>query len=163
MACRNPELAKLRAHKREELLAATELNLAKIKARADAGKLIGGEQIGLRTGKAINQYKVAKHFDLVIGDVTFTFGRKPESIAAEAALDGIHIIRTADRIRAHIFLCMLAYYVEWHLREAWRELMYRRYRAAGEGVARPGSTGHAIGVGTGQGRPSCPQRRHSRA
>ena len=167
VACRNPELAKLRAHKREDLLAATEGNLAKIKARVEAGKLTGGEQIGLRTGKVVNQYKVAKHFDLVIGDTTFTFARKPESIAAEAALDGIYIIRTsvpaarmdapqcvrnykslanverafrslktvdlkirpihhrtADRVRAHIFLCMLAYYVEWHLREAWRELMF---------------------------------------
>jgi hypothetical protein len=28
------------------------------------------------------------------------------------------------RVRAHIFLCMLAYYVEWHMREAWRELMF---------------------------------------
>jgi transposase len=167
VACRNPELAKLRAHKREDLLAATEKSLAKIKARVDAGKLAGGEQIGLRTGKVVNQYKVAKHFELVIGDTTFTFSRKPDSIAAEAALDGIYIIRTsvpaaqmdapqcvrtykslanverafrslktvdlkirpihhrtADRVRAHIFLCMLAYYVEWHLREAWRELMF---------------------------------------
>jgi hypothetical protein len=118
-------------------------------------------------GKLVNQYKVAKHFELAIGDVSFTFGRKRESIAAEAALDGIYIIRTslsaaqmdapacvrsykslanverafrslktvdlnvrpihhrlADRVRAHILLCMLAYHVEWHLREAWRELMF---------------------------------------
>ena len=167
VACRNPELAKLRAHKREELLAATEQNLNKIKTRVDAGKLSGGEQIGLRVGKLVNQYKVAKHFDLLIGENTFTFVRKGDSIAAEAALDGIYIIRTsvsaaqmdapecvrnykslanverafrsfktidlkvrpihhrlADRVRAHIFLCMLAYYVEWHMREAWRELMF---------------------------------------
>ena len=167
VACRNPELARLRAHKREELLSATELNLQKIKARVDAAKLSGADQIGLRVGKLVNQYKVAKHFELAIGDVSFTFGRKRESIAAEAALDGIYIIRTslsaaqmdapacvrsykslanverafrslktvdlnvrpihhrlADRVRAHILLCMLAYYVEWHLREAWRELMF---------------------------------------
>jgi transposase len=167
VACRNPELAKLRTHKREELLAATEANLEKIKARVDAGKLAGQDEIGLRVGKIINQYKVAKHFELAIGDTTFAFSRKHASIAAEAALDGIYIIRTsvpavqmdaadcvrnykalanverafrslktidlkvrpihhrtADRVRAHIFLCMLAYYVEWHMREAWRELMF---------------------------------------
>ena len=167
VACRNPELAKLRAHKREELLAATERNLVKIKTRVDAGKLVVGEEIGLRVGKVVNQYKVAKHFELVMGDNAFTFARKLDAIAAEAALDGIYIIRTsvieaqmnaadcvrnykslanverafrslktidlkvrpihhrtADRVRAHIFLCMLAYYVEWHMREAWRALMF---------------------------------------
>ncbi len=167
VACRNPELARLRAHKREELLLATEHNLAKIKARVDAARLAGADQIGLRVGKLINQYKVAKHFELAIGDNTFSFARKREAIAAEAALDGIYIIRTsvsaaqmdapecvrsykslanverafrslktvdlkvrpihhrlADRVRAHIFLCVLAYYVEWHMREAWRELMF---------------------------------------
>ena len=167
VACRNPELAKLRAHKREELLAATERNLAKIKTRVDAGKLAGQDEIGLQVGKVVNQYKVAKHFELAIGDNTFSFARKRDAIAAEAALDGIYIIRTsvadeqmdaadcvrnykslanverafrslktidlkvrpihhrkADRVRAHIFLCMLAYYAEWHMREAWRELMF---------------------------------------
>jgi transposase len=167
VACRNPELAKLRAHKRAELLAATEAKLDKIKARVDAGKLVGSDEIGLRVGKVINQYKVAKHFELSIDDNAFTFARKLHAIAAEAALDGIYIIRTtlpaaqmdapscvrnykslaqverafrslktvdlkvrpihhrkADRVRAHILLCMLAYYVEWHMREAWRELMF---------------------------------------
>jgi transposase len=167
VACRNPELARLRTHKREELLCATELNLTKIKAQVDATKLSGRDRIGLRVGKVVNQYKVAKHFDLAIGDNAFTFARKREHIAAEAALDGIYIVRTsvsaaqmdsaqcvrnykslanverafrslktvdlkvrpihhrtADRVRAHIFLCMLAYYVEWHMREAWRELMF---------------------------------------
>ena len=167
VACRNPELARLRAHKREELLAATAANLAKIKARVDVGKLRAREEIGLRVGKVINQYKVAKHFDLIIGENAFSFARKHENIAAEAALDGVYIIRTsvplaqmdaptcvrnykslanverafrslktidlkvrpihhrlADRVRAHILLCTLAYYVEWHMREAWRELMF---------------------------------------
>ncbi|MDM0116580.1 IS1634 family transposase [Variovorax sp. J22R133] len=167
VACRNPELAKLRAHKRLELLAATEAHLDKIKARVDALKLAGKDEIGLRVGKVINQYKMAKHFELAIGENAFTFSRKHEAIAAEAALDGLYIIRTsvpptqmdsgdcvrhykslanverafrslktidlkvrpihhrtADRVRAHIFLCMLAYYVEWHMREAWRELMF---------------------------------------
>jgi transposase len=167
VACRNPQLAKLRTHKREELLAATERNLEKIKARVDAGKLAGQDEIGLRVGKLVNQYKVAKHFELAIGNTSFTFARKLQGIAAEATLDGLYIIRTsvaaeqmdaadcvrnykalanverafrslktidlkvrpihhrtADRVRAHIFLCMLAYYVEWHMREAWRELMF---------------------------------------
>jgi hypothetical protein len=167
VACRNPQLAALRAHKREDLLSATERNLEKIKARVVAGKLVAGEKIGLSVGRVINQYKVAKHFDLTIADHTFTFARKHEAIAAEAALDGIYIIRTsvgvaqmdaaqcvrnykalanverafrllktvdlkvrpihhrlADRVRAHILLCTLAYYVEWHMREAWRELMF---------------------------------------
>src|SRR3972149_5594599 len=167
VACRNPDLAKLRTHKREELLCATEGNLEKIKARVDAGKLAGQDKIGLRVGKVVNQYKVAKHFELVIGENTFSFARKREAIAAEASLDGIYIIRTsvsaaqmdapqcvrnykalanverafrslktidlkvrpihhrtADRVRAHIFLCMLAYYIEWHLRETWRERIF---------------------------------------
>jgi len=167
VACRNPELARLRAHKREELLVATEKNLEKIKARVDAGKLAGKDKIGVRVGKIVNQYKVAKHFEFDIGDAAFCYRRKHDNIAAEAALDGIYVIRTsvsatqmdsadcvrhykalanverafrslktidlkvrpihhrtADRVRAHIFLCMLAYYVEWHLREAWRELMF---------------------------------------
>jgi transposase len=167
VACRNPELAKLRAHKREELLCATEKNLEKIKTRVTAGKLTGQDQIGVRVGQVINQYKVAKHFALTIDATAFTYQRQPESIAAEAALDGLYIIRTsvaaaqmaaadcvrnykalanveraflslktidlkvrpihhrtADRVRAHIFLCMLAYYVEWHMREAWRELLF---------------------------------------
>ena len=167
VACRNPELAKLRAHKRQELLAATEKSLRTIKERVDAGRLTGADAIGLRVGKVVNQYKVAKHFELAISDNSFTFARKHDAIAAEAALDGIYIIRTsldaqrmdapdcvrnykalanverafrslksvdlkvrpihhrtADRVRAHILLCMLAYYVEWHMREAWRELMF---------------------------------------
>lgn len=167
VACRNPQLAKLRAIKREELLAATEKNLQQIKERVDAGRLKGADAIGLRVGKVINQYKVAKHFELSIEDKSFTYARKREAIAAEAALDGIYIIRTsvaaqrleaadcvrsykalanverafrslktvdlkvrpihhrtADRVRAHILLCMLAYYVEWHMREAWAPLLF---------------------------------------
>jgi transposase len=167
VACRNPQLAALRAHKRQELLGATERNLQPIKDRVDAGRLKGSEAIALRVGKVINQYKVAKHFELDIGENRFTFTRKHEAIAAAAAIDGIYIIRTsvdaarmeaadcvrnykalanverafrslktvdlkvrpihhrtADRVRAHILLCMLAYYVEWHMREAWRKLMF---------------------------------------
>ena len=167
VACRNPELAKLRAHKREDLLAATERHLQAIKDRVDAGKLAGADTIGVAVGRVVDKYKVAKHFELGIGEQSLSFGRKHRAIAAEAALDGIYIIRTslsaaqmdapqcvrnykalanverafrslktmdlkvrpihhrtADRVRAHILLCMLAYYVEWHMREAWRELMF---------------------------------------
>ena len=167
VACRNPELAKMRVHTREDLLTATEENLHKIKVRVEAGKLMGQDKIGVAVGKVVNQYKVAKHFELQIADDGFTFTRKTDSIAAEAALDGLYIIRTSvkaqrmdaatcvrtykslaqverafrsiktmdlkvrpihhyleGRVRAHIFLCMLAYYVEWHMRQAWRELMF---------------------------------------
>lgn len=167
VACRNPELAKLRVHTRDDLLAATEKNLKKIKDRVDAAKLVGKDKIGVAVGKVVNQYKVAKHFELVITDNSFTFARLAQSIAAEAALDGLYIIRTSvtaqrmdaatcvrtykslaqverafrsiktmdlkvrpihhhleGRVRAHIFLCMLAYYVEWHMRQAWAPLMF---------------------------------------
>ena len=123
--------------------------------------------IGLRVGRLVNQTKVAKHFELNSADTAVSWAHKPDSIASEAALDGIYIVRTsvpaarmdapdcvrsykslanverafrpmkmidlkvrpihhrlADRVRAHILLCRLAYYVEWHLREAWRELMF---------------------------------------
>ncbi len=167
LACRNPQLAKLRAHTRDELLLATEQNLQKIKLRVDAARLAGQDKIGVAVGRVVNQYKVAKHFELVITDTSLAFTRKAESIALQAALDGLYIIRTSvkaqrmdaatcvrsykslaqverafrslktmdlkvrpihhhleGRVRSHIFLCMLAYYVEWHMREAWRGLMF---------------------------------------
>ena len=73
VVCRNPELAKLRAHKREALLCATEESILKIKARVDAAKLVGQDAIGVCVGKVVNRYKVAKHFDLSIGCAAFTF------------------------------------------------------------------------------------------
>jgi transposase len=167
VACRNPELAKMRGHTRDDLLLATEASLQKIKVRVDAAKLVGEDKIGVAVGRVVNQYKVAKHFELAIHNHSFTFSRIANNIAAEAALDGLYIIRTSltsqrmdaatcvrtykslaqverafrsiktmdlrvrpihhhleGRVRAHIFLCMLAYYVEWHMREAWRELMF---------------------------------------
>ena len=167
IACRNRELARHRAHKREDMLAATEANLLKIQARVAAGRLSGRDRIGLAVGKSVNQYKMAKHFTLDIGDDALTFSRNRDKIAAEAALDGVYVIRTslpaehmsapdcvrsykslsrverafrtmksvdlkirpihhrlADRVRAHILLCMLAYYVEWHMREAWAPLLF---------------------------------------
>jgi transposase len=167
VACRNLELAKLRAHKRQDLLAATEKELAQVQAMVEAGKLKGQDKIGLRIGRVINKFKVAKHFVLDIKDTSFTYKRDHSAIAKEASLDGIYVIRTSlsvdrmdsascvrsykllanlergfrsiktidlkirpihhrleDRVRAHIFLCMLSHYVEWHMREAWRELMF---------------------------------------
>ncbi len=167
VACRNDALAKLRAHKRLELLAATEAQLTEIGQRVKDGKLMGQDKIGLRVGRVINKYKMAKHFELDITDTMLGWSRRQKQIDAEAALDGLYIIRTsvdhqsmdapscvrnykslaqverafrslktvdlkvrpihhrtADRVRAHILLCMLAYYVEWHMREAWRELMF---------------------------------------
>jgi len=167
MACRNGDLGKLRAHKREALLVATEQELEKVRTRIENGSLAGRDKIGVRVGKVLNKYKVGKHFALTIEENGFEFKRLDKQIAAEAALDGIYVIRTSvpkrqmscaeavrsykalaeverafrsmktidlhirpihhhleERVRAHIFLCMLAYYVEWHMREAWRELMF---------------------------------------
>lgn len=167
VACRNPELAARRAYKREDLLQATEKNLEKVRIMVQAGRLQGQDKIGVRVGKVVNQYSMAKHFTLAIRDNAFTFTRQAENIATEAAQDGIYVIRTSlpvermdsadcvrhykslaqverafhtlksvnlrirpihhrleTRVRAHIFLCMLAYYVEWHMRETWRELLF---------------------------------------
>jgi hypothetical protein len=167
VACRNPALAKRRAHKRTALLEATTGELDKVRAMVARGSLHGAAEIGVRVGKVLNKYKVAKHFDLAIDEAAFTFTLRHDKVAEEAALDGLYVIRTAvnerhmtaddavrnykaltdlerafrslktvdlkvrpihhrleDRVRAHIFLCMLAYYVEWHMREAWRELMF---------------------------------------
>ena len=166
MACRNADLGRLRGHKREALLVATEKELTKIRSRVEDGALTGEDKIGVRVGMVVNKYKVAKLFALTIEDHRFEFQRLDAHIAAEAALDGIYIIRTSvpkrqitsaeavrsykalaeverafrsmktidlhirpihhrleTRVRAHIFLCMLAYYLEWHMREAWRELL----------------------------------------
>jgi transposase len=167
VACRNPQLAKLRGHTRNDLLLATQKSLDKIKLRVDAGKLVGKDKIGVAVGKVVNQYKVAKHFELDITDSSLSFTRRADNIALEAALDGLYIIRTSvkaermdaascvrtykslaqverafrsiktmdlqvrpihhhleGRVRAHIFLCMLAYYVQWHMRQAWAPLMF---------------------------------------
>jgi len=94
VACRNPALAELRAHKRADLLAATETLLDKIVARVQAGTLTGQDNIGLAVGKVIDKYKMAKHFTLHIGQTSFTYQRNQTRIDAEAALDGIYVIRT---------------------------------------------------------------------
>jgi transposase len=180
VACRNDALAKLRAHKRESLLQATEALLAQVKSSVDAGRLTGQDKIGVQVGKIINRHKVAKHFELSIGDAALSWARRQDAIAAEAALDGLYVIRTsldakrmdapdcvrsykalsnverafrslktvdlkvrpihhrlADRVRAHILLCMLAFYVEWHMREAWRELMFADTEQAAKATRDP--------------------------
>ena len=167
VVCRNPLVAADRRRRREELLAATERELAPIRARVEAGTLRGEAEIGLAVGQVWNRFKMRKHFQLEIDDDRFAYRRREDKIAAEAALDGIYVLRTSvpsdelpaadvvrsykalaqaergfrtlkgpelelrpihhrldERVRAHVFLCMLAYYLEWHLREAWAELLF---------------------------------------
>jgi Transposase DDE domain len=168
VVCRNPLVAADRARKREELLEATERGLQEIAQRVRNGTLEGAAQIGLAVGPALKAYRVKKHFQVKITDTTFTYQRKAEQIQAEAALDGIYVLRTsvpdaelssgevvrsykqlkhvedafrtlkgpelelrpihhrlADRVRAHVFLCMLGYYLTWHLRQAWTPLLFK--------------------------------------
>lgn len=169
IACRNPLLADERRHHREELLAATEKRLEEVAAatRRTRNPLRGKDQIGLRVGRILNRFKVGKHFVLDIRVDGFEYRRDTEKIAAEAALDGIYVIRTSvrreefeservvraykglshverafrslktvdlkirpiyhwldDRIRGHVFLCMLAYHVEWHMRQCLAPLLF---------------------------------------
>jgi transposase len=161
VVCKNPVLAEERTRKRNELLAATEKKREPIvvATQRKTNRLSGKDKIGVRVGRVVNHYKVGKHFELTITDDNFSYQRKDEQIAAEAALDGLYVIRTSvsdailnpertvraykdlsrverafrcmktvdlrvrpiyhwldNRIRAHVFLCMLAYYVEWHMR-----------------------------------------------
>jgi hypothetical protein len=167
VVCRNPLVAEERARKRQALLEATEHELQEIAQRVEQGTLTGQAEIGLAAGAVWNRYRVRKHFELEITDTSFTLRRKTAQIDAEAALDGIYVLRTSvpageldapevvrsykqlkeverafrslkgvlevrpihhrleQRVRAHIFLCMLAYYLEWHLREAWAELLFK--------------------------------------
>ena len=96
IVCRNPDLARERTRKREDLLAATEADLAVIAAavRRARNPLHGEAEIALKVGAVVNRHKVAKHFELSIGEASFSFHRKTEAIAAEAALDGIYVVRT---------------------------------------------------------------------
>lgn len=170
IVCRNRDLATERERKREDLLAATERELARIQARVSRkGKagLSTAAKIGLAVGAVLDSRKVGKHFVIEIADGRFSFRRDPEKITAEARLDGLYVIRTSvpaeqldagqtvqaykdlarlerafrclktvdldirpihhwnpDRVRAHVFLCMLTYHVEWHLRQALAPLLF---------------------------------------
>ena len=169
IVCRNRALAAERARKREDLLAATERDLARI-ATAVARKrqpLRGKAEIGLEIGAVLDKHKMAKHFALDITETSFSFARKTDEITVEAALDGLYVVRTslpaaalddtatvrsykslslverafrciktvdlqirpiyhwlADRVRAHVFVCMLAYYLEWHMRQRLAPMLY---------------------------------------
>jgi hypothetical protein len=94
IACRHPALADLRAHKRDDLLAVTEALLDKIVNRVQTGTLSGQDTIGVAVGKIIDKHKMAKHFTLHIGESDFSYHRKQDRINAEAARDGLYIIRT---------------------------------------------------------------------
>jgi hypothetical protein len=94
VCCRNPVLAQQRARKREDLLAATEKLLAPVAARVQAGRLTGAAKIGIEAGKVISKYKAGKHLDVAITDDSLTVTRKQAQIDAEAALDGIYVLRT---------------------------------------------------------------------
>jgi transposase len=166
VVCRNPLVAQERARKREELLQATERVLGEIAERVKQGTLRGEAEIGLAAGAVWNRWRVKKHFELEIEDARFSFRRKTEQIAQEAALDGIYVLRTSasgtelqapdvvraykqlkevergfrtlkgplelrpihhrleDRVKAHVFLCMLAYHLGWHLRRALKPLLF---------------------------------------
>ncbi len=177
VACRNPALARLRAEKRKDLIAATTRELDKVRAMVMGGRLVGRDKIGVRVGKVIGKYKVGKHFDLDIKDGAFGFKVSEARVAAEAALDGLYVIRTSveaadmtaeqavlnykrlaeverafrtlkgvdlhvrpirhrleGRVKAHIFLSMLAYYVQWHMMQAWASLTFTD--EAGDDAAR---------------------------
>jgi hypothetical protein len=95
VACKNPLLAAERARKRNELLDATEALLEPVRSAVDAGRLVGADRIGLRAGKVVNRYKMAKHFELAITDDHLGWARKTAQITAEAALDGIYVVRTS--------------------------------------------------------------------
>ncbi len=181
IVCRNKALAAERARKREALLAATEADLARIKARVERGRapLHGKDKIGLKAGAVLGRKKMAKHFELTIADASFSFTRNEASIQKEAALDGFYVLRTsvpaetldtaaavfaykslaqverafrsvktvdlevrpihhrlAGRVRAHVFLCMLAYYVVWHMRQALTPLLFDDHDKENAGKAR---------------------------
>lgn len=176
IACRNPLLAENRARKRTELLALTERELAKIAAATQRERrpLRGQANIGVRVGRVVGRFKMGKHFTYTIAEDGFTFARNEAGIAAEAALDGIYVIRTSvpsdtlgpadvvaaykqlshverafrtlkspelevrpiyhrkdERIRAHVLLCMLAYYVTWHIQRALAPLLFADADPAG--------------------------------
>jgi Transposase DDE domain len=182
IVCRNRELAAERARKRQELLAATEKDLAAIAAAVARLRqpLRGQGKIALKVGAVLARRKMAKHFQLTITDTAFSFTRDTAAIAREAALDGFYVLRTnvlaevldaaatvlaykalsgverafrsiktvdlevrpihhrlADRVRAHVFLCMLAYYVIWHMRRAWAELLFDDHDRPAAAAARP--------------------------
>lgn len=189
VVCKNPWLAEERARKRGALLAATEQDLLRVQSRVQRAKnpLHGAAAIGQAVGAILGRRKMAKHFQLTIGDHTFSFRRDQASIAAEAALDGIYVLRTslpaaqsdaaatvraykslaeveqafrslkgpdlelrpvfhwtAPRVRAHVLLCMLAYYVEWHMRRRLAAMLFDDHDPAGRQAQRHSPVAQAM-------------------
>jgi hypothetical protein len=169
IVCRNPALAAERARKRGELLEATEqaLQAIQIRVRRKRRPLKGAAAIGEAVGAVLNRKKMAKHFTRTITDADFTFTRNDATIATEAKLDGVYVLRTPlpqaeldaeatvrsykalatverafrscktvdievrpvyhwneNRVRAHVFLCLLAYHLEWHMRQALTPILF---------------------------------------
>ncbi len=169
IACKNPILAEERARKREDLLKATEKELAQVAAATQRAKrpLRGASAIGLRVGRVLGHFKMGKHFQIRIENNGFQYERDQKRIDDESALDGIYVIRTSvlpdqlsgsdtvrcykrlstverafrstktvdlkirpvhhrleKRVRAHVLLCMLAYYLEWHIRRLLAPLLF---------------------------------------
>ncbi len=181
VVCFNPLLAEERARKREELLAATDARLARIRAevqRRTKTPMVAG-QIGTKVGAVLNRWKVGKHFILNIADGRLEYHRDEEAINCEADLDGIYIVRTSEdaltlptpevvrqyktlarveevfrtmkgadilirpirhrlpeRVRAHVFICMLAYYVIWHMKRALAPILFHDEDIDAERVSR---------------------------
>src|SRR6478672_7296182 len=181
VACKNPFLEAERARKRESLLAATEADLEKIAAAVQRERrpLRGAEKIALRADRVLRRRKVAKHFTTDIGDDHFSYARNTGSITAEAALDGIYVLRTSveatgldssdvvasykalaqverafrafntdldirpirhrteTRVRAHVFLRMLSYYITWHMQAQLATILFTDDDKATAQAARP--------------------------
>ncbi|MFQ5840739.1 MAG: IS1634 family transposase [Candidatus Methylomirabilales bacterium] len=189
IACYNPLLANDRARKREELLQATEEKLEQVAraTRRAQRPLWGQDKIGIRLGKVLGRSKVAKHFRYEITEQGFSFGRDKHSIAAEAALDGIYVLRTSlsreeldaeevvraykrlsrleqafriskdfalevepiyhrreDRVRAHVFLCMLAFYVRQHMEQALAPILFTDHDPQGAEARRESVVAPAV-------------------
>lgn len=181
VACRNPLLAKERARKRRELLAATESDLQDVAQQCidGGGHLNGAAAIGMKVGAILGRHKMKKHFDVAVTETGLTWSRREANITEEAALDGIYVVRTnvdvnrldtesvvttykqlagverafrtiktvdlevrpihhrlSDRVRSHVLLCTLAYYVEWEMRRRLRPLLYTDERPAEGRAAR---------------------------
>src|SRR6202047_5046361 len=143
VVCRNPDLAAERARKREDLLAATERDLARIQAAVARRRdpLRGTAEIALAVGAVINRYKMAKHFDLDITDAGFSFTRKTAEIAAEAASDGIYVVRTslpaetfddATTVRSYKSLALVDIDQAWRLSRLSRYTKLRRFGRSGD-------------------------------
>ena len=181
IACMNPFLEAERARKRESLLAATEAGLAKIAAACARARrpLRGQDKIAVRVDRVLNRRKVAKHFITDIGEDHFSYHRNQDSITAEAALDGIYVLRTSvtatdlepgevvssykalaqverafrafntdldirpirhrteDRVRAHVFLRMLSYYITWHMHARLAPVLFTDDDKPAASAARP--------------------------